>query len=200
MNRTALTWSIVLIILIVGLGLWYSYSTSGAAPTQSDAGATTTALTAGTETSAANLSSGTSAASGSSGSTAGTNTFRSIFTQSGNNQCTYAAVTASIQSHNVVDIAGGKMHAEFRTTGSVTTADLMTYSNGILYVWKEGATTGTKTSITSLADLPDAIPQDLTSGAVLGNSDNNVSWDCHAWNKDSSAFTIPSFVTFSWKA
>jgi hypothetical protein len=124
-------------------------------------------------------------------------TFHSIFTQSGNHQCTYEQVGTNTRSTSVVDIADGKMHGEFRTTGATNSADIMIYSGGVLYAWKEGATVGKKTNISSLADLPQAIPADLTSAAIYGFSSQNVSWDCHDWNKDVKLFVLPTYVTFS---
>ena len=182
MNQNTIIGGIVVIILAV-LGIWYfSSNTTG---------------TAGQDQTAT-----TSDSTGTTGTTAGTaanpNTFRSIFTQSGNHVCTYAQVTASGQSSNAVYIADGKMRGEFRTvSGTGTLADLMIYTGGILYSWKEGATVGKKSSIKSLADLPQAIPGDLTSGAILGFSLDNVSWDCHDWARDVKLFVIPAYVTFS---
>jgi hypothetical protein len=73
----------------------------------------------------------------------------------------------------------------------------MIYSGGVLYSWKEGASVGKKSSISSLTDLPQAIPQDLTSAAIFGVSADNVSWDCRDWAKDTTLFTLPTYVTFS---
>lgn len=171
----------VIVIVLVLLGIWYFASMNGSAPAQ-DMSATTS-------------SSSSTSATGSV--PASTNTFRSIFTQSGNHECTYELVGTSTRSSSVVYIADGKMRGEFRTTGTVTSANFMIYSGGVLYTWKEGATVGKKTSISSLADLPQAIPQDLTSAAILGVSNDNVSWDCRYWAKNATVFTIPSYVNFS---
>ena len=89
------------------------------------------------------------------------------------------------------------MRGEFRTiVGNDTSANLMIYSGGILYSWKEGATTGKKSSIKSLAELPEAIPNDLTSGGGFGVSMDNVSWDCHYWAKDPKMLVVPTYVKF----
>ena len=71
------------------------------------------------------------------------------------------------------------------------------YDGGYLYAWQEGKAVGTKTAINSVADLPKVIPQDLTSGAVLGTDMNNVSWNCHAWSKDPNLLKVPTYVKFS---
>ena len=126
-----------------------------------------------------------------------TNTFHSIFTQQGSYSCTYEQVTTSSRSSSVIYIASGMMRGEFRTTtGTGTKADFMIYRGGSLYSWKEGATVGTKASIKTLADLPSVIPTDLTSGAIIGASSNNVSWDCHDWINDPTQFVIPTYVKF----
>jgi len=90
------------------------------------------------------------------------------------------------------------MRGEFRTvTASSSIANIMIYTGGYLYSWREGATVGKKSSIKTIAELPQVIPDDLTSGAVFGTSMDNVSWDCHDWLKDLKMFVIPSSMTFS---
>lgn len=89
------------------------------------------------------------------------------------------------------------MRGEFRTiSGTDSTANLMIYTGGTLYSWKEGATTGRKSSIESMAELPQAIPADLTSGGGFGVSLDNVSWDCHDWAKDPAMLVVPTYVKF----
>jgi hypothetical protein len=177
MNKNTII--VVVVLLIAGIGTWYLTSSNMSEVVIPD-NATTTGATVTPDKPAA-----------------GTGTFRSIFTQSGNHQCSYEQVTSSGRSSSVIYIADGKMRGEFRTTsGSVITATLMIYNGGTLYTWKEGATVGTKASIRTIADLPEAIPADLTSGAVLGTAANNVSWDCHDWAKDVKVFSIPTYVTF----
>jgi hypothetical protein len=77
------------------------------------------------------------------------------------------------------------------------TASLMIYNGGYLYNWNEGATTGKKSSIKSLADLPAIIPQDLTSASIFGTASDTVGWNCHNWVTDPTVFVIPTYVTFS---
>ncbi len=181
MNKNVVIGAIVIIAL--GLGIWYFSSGSG---TTTQDTATTTSDTGGT-------GAGTPAATqGKAG------TFRSIFTQTGNHQCSYEQVSATGRASSVVYIADGKMRGEFRTaSGNTNTASLMIYDGGYLYSWKEGATVGKKTTIRTIADLPEAIPNDLTSGAVFGTASESVGWDCHDWAKDVKVFTIPTYVKFS---
>jgi len=168
------------VLIIAILAIWYFTSTQKPASTAEQTATTTTSDTSKT------------------GTAAGSNTFHSIFTQSGNHECTYAQLSGSSQANSVVYIADGKMRGEFRTTsGGNPEANLMVYTGGYLYSWKEGASAGKKTSIKSIADLPSAIPQDLTGGAIFGISTDNVSWDCHNWNKDATLLTVPTYVTFS---
>lgn len=182
MNRTTLIWAIV-IIIIIALGAWYFSSNSS----MNGSMASSTA-----ETSTGNTPGGTSG-----GTASNSNSFHSIFSQSGSHQCIYQQVDASTQTKSTVDIANGKMYGEFRTTGETTSAQKMLYTGGVLYVWNEGATTGKKSNISSLAELPQAIPGDLTSAAVYGVTSDSVSWDCHNWITDASLFVVPSYVTFS---
>lgn len=187
MNRNIWIWAVVVVVVL--LGIWYFASSGTASPantaaTSSASGATTTSGASG------------SAASGSAGSTS---SFRSIFTQNGNYECTYDLVGTSTSATSKINIADGKMRGEFRsTTGGASIANYMIYTGGYLYSWKEAATTGTKTSVKTLSDLPSVIPGDLTSASILGASgSDNIGWNCHNWAKDASAFTLPSYVKFS---
>lgn len=189
MNKNALVW--IIILVVVGFGIWYASSSNTGQnnPVSQEAATTTTNVT-------------TTTATGSSGTNkvvTNPNTFHSIFEQSGTHQCTYEQVGGtSEKASSVIDIADGKMRGEFRTTDTSgnTKATLMIYSGGTLYSWQEGMTTGTKSTIKTVADLPQVIPADLTSASVLGGSSQNVGWDCHAWLKDPSVFVVPSYVKF----
>ena len=177
MNRNAIIGSIVVVVLLL-LGIWYFSSSSAPTAAVSD-------TTNGTQASATPTP------------TATPNTFKSIFAQSGNHECSYQQANVTGQSTSVIFIADGKMRGEFRTvSGSNTDASIIVYNGGSVYSWKEGATVGKKSSITSIAQLPEIIPTDLTSGAVFGTSANNVSWDCHDWLTDPKAFVIPTNITF----
>lgn len=186
-QRTVVAIAVVIVILV---GLWYLYPS---APVVSDTSvnpaASTTPVTS-TNTPASKPSTATTPKTKSA--------FRSIFTQSGNHQCTYEQVAANGNTSSVVYIADGMMRGEFRTTsGTNTQANFMIYKGGSLYSWKEGATTGTRTNISAISDIPQVIPNDLTSGASFGVSNDSVSWDCHDWAKDASLFVIPTYVKFS---
>jgi hypothetical protein len=171
---------IIGILVIAGLG-WWIWSAKGAPSSDTQGQTASTTVNGGSTATQAGAQ----------------NTFKSIFAGSGNHECIYDQVTSSSQTKSVIQIADGKMRGEFRTTsGNQTIATLMVYTGGYLYSWKEGATTGTRTSISSVADLPDAIPQDLTSGAIFGTSAESVGWDCHAWLKDATVLTVPSYVKF----
>ena len=184
MNKNTLIGGIVIIVLVV-LGVWY-FSSSKDAVTGEDGTATSTEVT------------GTTGTPKTPAAAAPAKTFRSIFTQAGNHQCSYEQVGDSTRSSSVIYLADGKMRGEFRTVaGNENTATLMIYDGGYLYSWTEGMTTGKRSSIRTLADLPQVIPNDLTSGAIFGVSDDNVSWDCHDWAKDAKFFTIPTYVKFS---
>lgn len=187
MNQNKVIGGIVLAVILVW-GIWYftsSKTDTNVAGTQNETG--TGAVTTG----------GTTGSTNTAVKPIGTSSFRSIFTQSGNHECLYEQVEASSKSSSRIYIADGKMRGEFRTeTGGVNTANIMIYTGGTLYSWREGATTGRKSSIKSMAELPEAIPADLTSGGGFGVSLDNVSWDCHNWAKDSAMLVVPSYVKF----
>ncbi len=121
-----------------------------------------------------------------------------IFAEKGNHQCHYEQATQQSRSKHVVYISDGKMRAEFRTSAALeSTNTLMVYDGNYLYVWTEGQTVGTRTQPKTIQDLPSIIPEDITSGRVLGSGINNVSWNCYAWSKDASKLVAPSYVKFN---
>ncbi len=190
MNQNTITWGIVVVVLI-GLGFWYASSQS-AMSTDNGMATTSAATTSATGESP-------TATGGTKKSIAPGNTFHSIFSQNGSHECDYAQVTSAGQVENKIFIADGKMRGEFRTVtagAGAGTANLMVYNGGTLYAWQEGKTTGTKTTIKTVSDLPTAIPTDLTSGGVVGSQLNSVGWTCHDWIKDSSMLTPPTYVAF----
>lgn len=127
----------------------------------------------------------------------GTPTFKSLLTQKGNYQCDFEQVSDTGVSHNVIYISGGKLRAEFRSTmKGQEGSNLSVYDGRYLYTWREGTTVGTKSLITSLGQLPTAIPKDLTSGTIYGDNYNSVGWQCHTWLVDKTLLTPPSYVTF----
>ncbi len=186
MNKNTTIGVIIVIVVLILIG-WGMYSYQPTPPVVAlPADNTTTTTTQNTTT-----------ATGTTAPKTGV-TFRSIFQQSGSHVCTFEQVSASSRSSSAVYIADGKMRGEFRTTtGAITTGDLMVYNGGTLYTWKEGTGTGKKSSITSISQLPEVIPTDLTSGAVYGTSANNVSWDCHDWKQDNTLLAPPTTVKFS---
>ena len=121
-----------------------------------------------------------------------------IFDEKGNYQCDYKSLGSSEQTSNTVYVSNGKMRGEFRTyqTGA-STGNIVVYDGDYLYVWTEGQSTGKISQPKTLADLPGIIPEDVSSGRILGTSANNVSWNCHAWSRDASKLVRPSYVTFN---
>lgn len=120
-----------------------------------------------------------------------------IFDEPGNYQCDYDQATQQSRSSSVIYVSHGRMRGEFRTSAGLnSTATLLVYDGTYLYVWTEGKTTGVRTQPKTIADLPALIPEDVTSGRVLGSGINNVSWNCHPWSKDESKLVKPSYVTF----
>lgn len=120
--------------------------------------------------------------------------FKEVFNQAGAHACEYSQVTSSGQSNYRIYISGDKMRGEFYSLGQ--TGKLVIYDGSLLYSWSEGASVGAKAPLTSLAQIPVAIPSDLQSGAVYGSGTESVSWDCHPWIPDTSLFTPPSYVSF----
>jgi hypothetical protein len=128
---------------------------------------------------------------------AATAEFKSVLAQKGNYQCDYDQVQSTGQKHNVIYISNGKMRAEFRSiSGDVTATTISVYDGRYLYTWKEGFSTGTRSTITSLGQLPAAIPADLTSGKIYGNTYESVGWKCRVWLVDSKLLAPPSYVKF----
>ena len=127
----------------------------------------------------------------------GGSTYKSLLTQKGNYQCDYDQVTDSGKSHNVIYLSDGKLRAEFRTfSGNTSIGNIAVYDGHYLYSWQEGTSVGTKTLVTSLGQLPTAIPADLTSGHIYGSSYESVGWKCHTWLVDKSLLVVPSYLKY----
>lgn len=120
-----------------------------------------------------------------------------IFAETGNYQCDYEQVSQDTRSTSVVYISNGKMRGEFRTSTALsTTATMVVYDGQYLYVWTEGKSTGVRTEPKTIAELPGIIPEDVSSGRILGSSSDNVSWNCHPWSKVPSLLEKPSYLSF----
>jgi hypothetical protein len=130
-----------------------------------------------------------------------TNSFKAIFSQSGGHECDYSQVTESGVNNDSVFIANGKMRGEFQATSSAPT--IMVYDGTYLYIWTEGETTGTRTSLVSLSQLPVVIPANLSGGGSYGatgvydTTQDSVNWQCHVWITDPSLLVAPSYVHFT---
>lgn len=176
-------WGILALVLVIVLVFVFkSRDKSVALDNSTDTNATST-----------NVNTGTSPTTP----TAKPASFKSLIALSGNHECKYEQVSQGSRSTNVVYLSNGKLRGEFRTTANgVSTANLMVYDGKNLYVWKEGQSTGTISQPKTIAELPDVIPADITSGAVFGTNVNNASWDCHGWTTVPSLLVKPSYVTF----
>jgi hypothetical protein len=178
------------ILILIGLGIWLFQSNGTvAAPPGTNTTATPAAKAVTPSATASNGATTAKPKSYDSGST-----YHSLLTQNGSYQCDYVQVTNGGTNTGVVYLNGGKMRAEFRNANS--TGNLAVYDGQYLYEWKEGMAHGTRTSLTSLSQLPAAIPKDLTSGAIYGTTYQSVGWNCHSWLTDQKLLTPPSYVTF----
>lgn len=184
MNRTLAI--VIIIIILLGLGWWVFYTpeTDTAIPTGT---ATTTTTGANTSSTGTNTTTGGTATS--------PNTFKSIIAQKGSYKCTYNQATQAGQTISTIYIADGKLRGEFRDIDAV--GNMMIYNGGTLYVWQEGKTIGTKSQISTLAQLPSVIPKDLTSGSSLGSGINAVGWDCYQSTNAASLFVPSSAIKFT---
>ena len=133
------------------------------------------------------------------GSTVGMkSTLGGIFDETGNYQCDYDQVSAQSRSTNVIYISNGKLRGEFRTiTPALSTNSIFLYDGSYLYSWTEGKSTGKVAQPKTIKDLPSLIPEDITSGRILGSGLNSVGWNCHAWSLDKSKLVKPAYVVFN---
>ena len=112
-------------------------------------------------------------------------------------KCSYETVNGSTRTSSVLYMSKGILRGEFRTwSGTTASNDIVHYDGTYAYTWKEGMSTGTKNLVKTLSDLPALIPRDLTSGSVVGTSQNNASWDCHQWIAEKAKITLPTYVSF----
>ncbi len=120
-----------------------------------------------------------------------------VLKQPGSHECKYEQISPTSHSNGTIYIASGKIREEFRSTVvDKTVSIIMVYDGTNLYSWQEGMSVGKKSKFTSLAQLPLAIPNNLSTVSVVGSGLDSTSWDCHAWIKDSSLLKAPSYVKF----
>jgi hypothetical protein len=184
MNRNILIGLVVVLLVAIGVWMWMSSDKNDALYTAP----TNTTATSTSDTTPKPVTTGTDT-------TSSTNTFQSIITQKGSYQCTFSQATQGGQTISNIYIADGKLRGEFRDTDSV--GNMMIYNNGTLYIWQEGKTVGTKSQVSTLAQLPSVIPKDLTSGSSLGSGINAVGWDCRQSTNPASLFVPSSAIKFS---
>jgi hypothetical protein len=197
--KKTLIWVIaIIIIVLLGLYFWGGNSASQTSTsTDQNATTTTTDIVDGTNEGATSSASGSTSAS----TTGMKSTLGGIFDNPGSYECDYNQLSGtpgnSVRSTNVIYIANGRLRGEFRTTSATSTVlSMMVYDGNNLYVWNEGQSAGKVSVPKTIKDLPGVIPEDITSGRILGNSQINVSWDCHAWSTDPAKLVKPSYVTF----
>ncbi len=182
-------------LAVFALAVWY-FAYPAPQNSQSDAAQASTQVATTTPTSEPTPVSAPAVKA--SGKSPSANTFKSLLTQTGSYQCDYSQVQSTGQSNNVIYIYGGKLRGEFRTSkNGDTIANLLVYDGRYLYSWQEGSSTGTRTLLTSLSQLPLVIPKDLTSGQIYGTNYESVGWNCHTWLTNKSLLTPPSYVTFN---
>ncbi len=179
-QSTLWIWVVVIVLILIG-GIWWYYSSENSA-LQNETGTTTST---NSQTTSNNQIAGMKT------------TLGGIFDDPGSYQCDYDQISSSSRSTNVVYVADGKLRGEFRTqTATTSTLSMAVYDGSNLYVWTEGKATGKVSQPKTIKDLPSAIPEDITSGKILGSGFNNVSWNCHAWSKDTTKLSKPTYVTF----
>jgi hypothetical protein len=117
---------------------------------------------------------------------------RSLFGLGRSTKCTFTNTTADVSSSGTIYLgANGDMHGEFES--KVGTQDAisshMIVKNGVSFVWS--GTQGMKMSATSTAD---ASAEAQTKQYV--DLDAQMDYDCSAWTRDESKFTVPTGVNF----
>lgn len=182
---------VIMVLALLAAGVWFFTSSSSMLPAPSPAASSTSPSVSPTALPA------TKAAAKNTG-VPNSTTYKSLLTQTGSYECDYNSVQANGRTSNVVYIYGGKMRGEFRTgSAGDSSGNLFVYDGHYLYQWKEGASVGTRTVLSSLSQLPLIIPKDLTSGSIIGDNYSSVGWLCHTWLTNKALLTPPSYVTFS---
>lgn len=182
MNTKALLWIVSIILVIIGgiLLIGRNYPSNG-----------------GEYSSATSTESGTAGQNPAGKNTGMKTTLGGIFDIEGNYQCDYDQVSLQSRSTDVIYISDGKLRGEFRTkTATTSTNDIVLYDGSNLYVWTEGKATGKVSVPKTIKDLPSIIPEDITSGRILGSGLNSVGWNCHVWSLVASKLVKPTNVTF----
>jgi hypothetical protein len=120
---------------------------------------------------------------------------RSLLDLGQNTKCTFSSTTGDTTSTGTVYIASdGDMSGQFEMkTGTKTTfTSNMIIKDDISYVWSGGQ--GAKMNVADLKSETKA--EGATGASEYVDLDAQVDYDCSAWVRDESKFTVPSTVNF----
>jgi hypothetical protein len=107
-------------------------------------------------------------------------------------KCSFADTSAGITIGGAVSMTNGKIRSDFDASSNGTTMGTHMIALGQdVYVWTDGATTGSVSSL-GVGYGPTAKP------TVNGlNLDQKMAYVCTPWTVDASRFVLPSSVKFS---
>jgi hypothetical protein len=116
-------------------------------------------------------------------------TLRALIAQNKNLVCTIKSDVTTGSSEGIVYLSGTDMRGDFVIkTASSTVSSHMLKVGSTMYAWTDGGQ-GVKMDATASANS-----NANTKDAL--NLDQNVSYDCKDWTKDTSKFVVPTTVNF----
>ena len=118
--------------------------------------------------------------------------FRSLLAMSGSQKCEFSQEAEGNESSGTVYVADGMMRGDFSTMMDGTAKiGHMIVKDEQVFVWVDGEAQGMKMMFSATAGATTTANQ-----SPINLDDENVSYDCDRWSKDSSKFAEPSGVQF----
>jgi len=125
-----------------------------------------------------------------------------FFSMTGSLKCTFADKTDN--SSGTVYIGVGKMRGDFQSTNNGTTSQThMINDSKYVYMWTDGQKDGYKMSLDTIkhqaaqenANTGNS-PSDNQTPSQAVNMNQKADYSCGGWSVDSSLFTVPTDVSF----
>ena len=173
--------SAILVVGVLGGGVWYFISGSAGSQGASTPNATTTSSSAvSTE------------------SFSGEASFNDIMARGGSWKCAFDTTSSVADSSGVVYIGGEKkMRGDFQTKVAQVNMNIeshMVRDGDFMYTWSSAMPQGIKVAIT--AENSSTVGTGATSGNQSFDVGAKVNWKCDAWPTDESKFVVPTNITF----
>lgn len=165
MNRTVLTMGAIILIVLLGLGIYWNVSKREAnpQPTAEEQGGEQVAVQS--------------------------QTLEEFIQQSNNQQCNF--VDMESETTGTIYVSNGQLRGDFTTNsdGIQVTDEVSAHviaNSQDVYFWMDGVEEGYKTSFESVSEVSEDLPL-----SDIVNPESSAEYECSPWTADSSMFELP---------